>query len=95
MRDDEILKNIAQMVEEEHALLRGSAEHHGLNDDDEARLHGLEIALDQCWDLLQQRRSRHEFGLSPDDARVRDATTVERYDPNWRTEQREEPRRTD
>src|SRR5205085_6820579 len=93
MQDEEILSRIGQMVDQEHALLRQSAEHHGLKDDEEARLHGLEIALDQCWDLLQQRRARREFGQNPNDANVRDATTVEHYDPAWKLEARaEEPR---
>ena len=93
MEDQEIMNRIGHMVDEEHALYRQSTEQHGLNDDDEAKLHGLEIALDQCWDLLQQRRARREFGMNPDDAKVRDASTVEHYDPSWNTEARaEEPR---
>jgi len=91
--DAEFLRSIGQMVEEEHALYRRAQENHGLSDDEEARLRGLEVALDQCWDLLQQRRSRREFGQSPDDAKLRDATTVEHYDPNWKLETHaEEPR---
>jgi len=35
--------------------------------------------LDQCWDLLRQRRAKREFGLDPDEARVRDEKTVEGY----------------
>jgi hypothetical protein len=37
------------------------------------------VALDQCWDLLRQRRARREMGENPDDAAVRDADVVERY----------------
>jgi hypothetical protein len=43
-------------------------------------LRGLEVLLDQCWDLLRQRRARREFGLDPDDAELRNASTVERYE---------------
>jgi hypothetical protein len=39
----------------------------------------LEETLDQCWDLLRQRRAKREFGDDPDDAAVRDARTVEGY----------------
>jgi hypothetical protein len=39
----------------------------------------LEVELDQCWDLLRQRRARREFGQDPNDARVRPASVVERY----------------
>ena len=43
------------------------------------RLRVLEEQLDQCWDLLRQRRARAEFGLNPDEAQPRDVDTVERY----------------
>ena len=43
------------------------------------RLRDVEVQLDQCWDLLRQRRARREFGRNPDDADVRDAGTVEGY----------------
>jgi hypothetical protein len=93
LNDPEILQRIGQMVDEEHALYRRGEENHGLNEDERAHLRGLEVALDQCWDLLQQRRARREFGLNPDEAKVRDASTVERYDPEWQVEERaEEPR---
>ena len=93
MDDSAILQEIGKLVDDEHRLYEKGEENHGLSDDDEARLRGLEVALDQCWDLLQQRRARREFGRDPDRARVRDATIVERYDPAWRTEERvDEPR---
>jgi hypothetical protein len=43
------------------------------------RLRKLEVELDQCWDLLHQRRARRSAGLDPDEAQVRDAGTVEGY----------------
>ena len=43
------------------------------------RLQKLEVTLDQCWDLLRQRRARREFGLDPDVAAPRDPNTVENY----------------
>ena len=46
---------------------------------EEQRLRDVEVQLDQCWDLLRQRRARREFGRNPDDADVRDAGTVEGY----------------
>ena len=80
MHDSEVLRRIGQLTAEEQRLYqRGEAEH-GMNEDEVARLRGLEVLLDQCWDLLRQRRARREFGLDPDDARLRDATTVERYE---------------
>jgi hypothetical protein len=78
MGDGEVLANINALMNEEHALLH-AAEHGGLEDTQRARLHELQIQLDQCWDLLRQRRAKREFGQDPDDAKVRDAGTVERY----------------
>jgi hypothetical protein len=42
-------------------------------------MHEVEIQLDQCWDLLRQRRARREFGLNPEEAKVRDENIVEHY----------------
>jgi len=44
-----------------------------------ARIKQIAEQLDQCWDLLRQRRAREEYGQNPDDARVRDVRTVEGY----------------
>ena len=35
--------------------------------------------LDQCWDLLRQRRAKREFGADPESAKPRDIGTVENY----------------
>ena len=48
-------------------------------DDDRARLQELKVSLDQCWDLLRQRRAREEFGQDPDEASERPTDTVEKY----------------
>jgi hypothetical protein len=78
MNDAEILHRISELVEEEHQLYtRG--EQANLDDEQRVRLHQLAVNLDQCWDLLRQRRARREFGLDPGEAKVRDATTVEHY----------------
>jgi Protein of unknown function (DUF2630) len=50
-----------------------------VTDADRARLRRLEVTLDQCWDLLRQRRARRAAGLDPDGAQVRDEKTVEGY----------------
>ncbi|MET0479597.1 MAG: DUF2630 family protein, partial [Actinomycetota bacterium] len=52
---------------------------HGLTEDDTARLQDLEVQLDQCWDLLRQRRARRDAGQDPDAAHVRPEGTVEGY----------------
>ena len=48
-------------------------------DDDRRRLGELKVTLDQCWDLLRQRRALREAGLDADAARVRDPEVVEGY----------------
>lgn len=78
MNDSEVLGAIDKLVQEEHQLLT-EAEHGGLSEEQRQRLHAAQVQLDQCWDLLRQRRARREFGQNPDDAQVRDANTVERY----------------
>jgi hypothetical protein len=39
----------------------------------------LQVTLDQCWDLLRQRRARRAAGQNPDEAQVRDEKIVENY----------------
>ena len=78
MNDSEILHNITALVGEEHELMQ-QAEQGGLEDEERARLHDLQVRLDQCWDLLRQRRARREFGLNPDEAHERDPNIVEHY----------------
>ena len=75
MDDSSVLGHIAQLVEEEHRL-RADA---GKPDHDAARLRKVEEQLDQCWDLLRQRRAKREFGDDPNSAAVRDPRTVKGY----------------
>jgi hypothetical protein len=78
--DRDIIREIDELVEEEHALERRSTEEGvPLDDDERIRLRTLEEHLDQLWDLLRQRRARRSAGLDPDDAEARDATVVEHY----------------
>jgi hypothetical protein len=79
VNDQEILRQVERLVNEEHELL-GQAGQGGLDEEKRARVRALEVSLDQCWDLLRQRRARREFGLNPDEANVRDATVVEHYE---------------
>ena len=78
MNDSELLQTIEKLVNEEHELTK-QAEEGQLDDTQHARMHEIEVRLDQCWDLLRQRRARREFGLNPDESKVRDANTVEHY----------------
>jgi len=78
VNDAEIVSRIDELVAEEHHLER---EHSagGLADADRARLKDIEVQLDQCWDLLRQRRARRDAGQNPGDAEVRAADVVEHY----------------
>lgn len=74
-----ILDRISQMVADEKTLrdllAAGGKDGEGERD----RLAALERELDQCWDLLRQRRALTEAGEDPGDARVRPSSTVEGY----------------
>jgi hypothetical protein len=78
MDDSQIHGAIEKMVADEHELWQREAGGNA-NDADRQRLNELEVALDQCWDLLRQRRALREAGRDPDDAQVRAEEVVERY----------------
>jgi hypothetical protein len=75
MDETDILSRIHALVDEEHKLREGT-EH---TDDDRARISKLEADLDQCWDLLRQRRARKQYDENPDEAQPRPEPTVENY----------------
>ena len=74
--DKDILAQIKAMVDEEHKLYSET----GPSQTNHARIEELRVALDQCWDLLRQRRALREFGKDPEQARVRPADVVEGYE---------------
>jgi hypothetical protein len=78
MNDDEIRSTIDELVNEERGL-RAQHQLEPLDETGAARLRQLEDSLDQCWDLLRQRRAKREFGLDPDDVKVREPNVVEHY----------------
>ena len=78
MEDEQVLDEINELAHEEHALWEREA-HGGLSPAEQERLRDLGVRLDQCWDLLHQRRARRNAGANPDDATVRDERTVEGY----------------
>ncbi len=78
MNDAEIVQQIDQLVEQEHDLERRHAAE-GLPEEERRRLDEIEVRLDQCWDLLRQRRARRDAGQDPSEAHVRAAEVVERY----------------
>ena len=78
MPDPDVLSRIGELVDQEEEL-RTSDGRTPLVKKDADRLAEIEVELDQCWDLLNQRRALREFGLDPGQARVRDEDTVENY----------------
>ena len=78
MTDQDIIGHIDELIAEEHTL-RGKATGGGLSTDEQERMNQLSAQLDQCWDLLRQRRARREFGENPDDAKARPVNEVEGY----------------
>lgn len=78
MSDQDVIEMINRLADEEHDLERASRTE-PLQGDDKARLESLVVALDQCYDLLRQRRARRSAGLDPDTATTRSAEIVEGY----------------
>ena len=77
--DKPLFSRIDELVAEEHELRTKHASGQINDTDEKARLRALEVELDQCWDLLRQRRAKREFGENPDSAEARSADTVEGY----------------
>lgn len=78
-KDQDILAEVNRLVAEEQEL-RTKLQHHEIDaSEEQERLRAVEVALDQCWDLLRQRRALRETGGDPGDAQVRPAGEVEGY----------------
>jgi hypothetical protein len=67
------------MVAEEHQLWDREANGEA-TEVDRQRLEALRVSLDQCWDLLRQRRARRDAGQNPKGAELRPPEVVERYE---------------
>ena len=78
MADEDVFGRVSSLTDEEHQLRRRESDGEA-SDDDRRRLAEIEVQLDQCWDLLRQRRARREFGQDASEAHVRDPSTVEGY----------------
>jgi Protein of unknown function (DUF2630) len=79
MDDKEILGNIDQLIKTEHELRGRLAAGELTSEQEREQLRSTEEQLDQCWDLLRQRRARREFGENPDDSSARPVGEVEDY----------------
>jgi hypothetical protein len=79
MADDQVHNRIEELVAEEHELYDRAAQG-DLSDSEHRRLESIKVGLDQCWDLLRQRRALREAGRDPNAARVRGPEIVEGYE---------------
>ena len=79
MDDTQILTHINELIETEHKLRQQLANGELSSTEEHQRLRSTEDALDQCWDLLRQRRARREFGENPEGAQARPVSEVEHY----------------
>jgi hypothetical protein len=79
MDDKEILGHIDELIQTEHDLRAKLAAGEITSPEEHDQLAAAEQALDQCWDLLRQRRARREFGENPEEAGLRSVGEVEGY----------------
>jgi hypothetical protein len=77
--DNDALSRIHDLVAEEKTLRQQIQDRQISESEEHERLRRVEIELDQCWDLLRQRRALRETGGDPLDAAVRPAGEVEGY----------------
>lgn len=79
VKDEDILAQVNKLVAEEQDL-RSKLQHGEIDESEEQqRLRAVEVQLDQCWDLLRQRRALRDAGADPREAQVRPPDEVEGY----------------
>jgi len=76
--DKKVTDRIDELAREEHALFERESQGKA-TEADQAKLKRIQVTLDQCWDLLRQRRARREFGQDPEAAKPRDEKTIKDY----------------
>ena len=79
MDDKKIMVTIGDLIDTEHKLRQQLASGELSSTEEHQRLRSTEEALDQCWDLLRQRRARRDAGENPDEAAARPISEVEHY----------------
>jgi hypothetical protein len=88
--DQELVNRINDLAEQEHKLEEAHVGE-GLSPEEESRLRTIEVALDQCWDLLRQRRARRHAGQDPDETAVRPAPVLQAVGEGDKQEARRRP----
>ncbi len=74
--DQSVLQRINELVDQEHRMLARETK----SEEDQRGLRALQVELDQCWDLLRQRRALRTVGQDADKAEVRPPEIVEEYE---------------
>lgn len=77
--DQDILAQVNKLVAEEQQLREALQQREIDESEEHQRLRAVEIQLDQCWDLLRQRRALRDSGKDPREAEVRPADEIEGY----------------
>jgi len=80
MKDEKVFEQINKLAAEEKALWSKEAQESRVSDEERERMKVLSETLDQCWDLLHQRRAARRAGLDPSSAKVRPVSEVEGYE---------------
>jgi len=75
MEDSQVLNHIKNLTEKEEKLWGKE----NITDEEVNKLHNIKLELDQCWDLLRQRRALRDAGENPNKAGARDIDTIENY----------------
>ena len=79
MGDVAVFDHINALSAEEEELFSSASDGGGLTTEATERLEAIKVELDRCYDLLHQRQARRAAGLDPDEAEIRPAEIVERY----------------
>ncbi len=77
--DEDIHKMINDLVQQQHELREQLSAGEITSVVAKERSKAIEERIDQCWDLLRQRKAQSEFGGNPDTAKVRSVETVTGY----------------
>lgn len=76
MEDNNVIHHIQELITAEESLYAKNE----LTEKDKQQLRQMEVELDQCWDLLRQRRALRDIGKNPDEAAVRPPNVIENYE---------------
>ena len=77
--ENQILDRVQELIDDEHQLRAQLAKGEVGTGEENQALARVERELDQCWDLLRQRRAKRDAGQDPGQVSVRPQSKVEGY----------------